>query len=69
MSARLAELGCSDREIMAITGHLDEREVSIYTRGAQKRISGGVGNGKARGRFLPPKTTVEKVGGIDEKTQ
>ncbi len=38
MSARLAELGCSDREIMAITGHAGEREVSRYTEGARRRI-------------------------------
>jgi integrase len=38
MGARLAELGCSDREIMAITGHQGEKEVSVYTKGAQRRI-------------------------------
>jgi integrase len=37
-AAKLAELGCSDREIMAITGHQSAKEVSIYTKGARRRI-------------------------------
>jgi predicted RNA-binding Zn-ribbon protein involved in translation (DUF1610 family) len=36
-SARLAELGASDREIMAITGHQTAKEVDRYTRGARQR--------------------------------
>jgi integrase len=40
-SARLAELGASDREIMAITGHQTAKEVDRYTRGArQKELAG-----------------------------
>lgn len=39
-SARLAELGASDREIMAITGHQTAKEIDRYTRGArQKRLA------------------------------
>ena len=36
-SARLAELGASDREIMAITGHQTAKEVDRYTKGARQR--------------------------------
>ncbi len=36
-SARLAELGASDREIMAITGHQTAKEVDRYTRGARQK--------------------------------
>jgi integrase len=39
-AARLAELGASDREIMAITGHQTAKEVDRYTKGArQKRLA------------------------------
>lgn len=36
-AARLAELGCSDREIMSITGHTTTKEIDRYTRGARQR--------------------------------
>jgi integrase len=35
-ATRLAELGCSEREIMAITGHKSVSEVSRYTRAAEQ---------------------------------
>lgn len=37
-SARLAELGCSDREIMAVTGHRTTKEVTRYTRSARQKV-------------------------------
>jgi integrase len=37
-AARLAELGCTDRQIMAITGHLTEKEVTRYTRSANQKV-------------------------------
>ncbi len=33
----LAELGCTDREIMAITGHTTSKEVDRYTRAAERK--------------------------------
>lgn len=33
----LAELGCTDAEIMAITGHTTRKEVDRYTKGARQR--------------------------------
>jgi integrase len=36
-SARLAERGASDREIMAITGHQTAKEVDRYTKGARQK--------------------------------
>ncbi|MFZ4534428.1 MAG: tyrosine-type recombinase/integrase, partial [Alsobacter sp.] len=39
-AAALAEAGCSEREIMAITGHRTPQMVSLYTRSAdQKRLA------------------------------
>jgi integrase len=37
-SARLAELGCSEREIMAITGHKTSKEVDRYTKAARQKV-------------------------------
>lgn len=37
-AARLAEAGCTDRQIMAITGHRTAKEVDRYTRAAQQKV-------------------------------
>lgn len=37
-ASRLAELGCTEQEIMAITGHTTSKEVARYTRAASRRI-------------------------------
>ena len=37
-AARLAELGCTEQEIMAITGHTTSKEVTRYTRAASQKI-------------------------------
>jgi integrase len=37
-AARLAELGCSEKEIAAITGHETLKEVARYTKGARRRV-------------------------------
>ena len=34
----LAEMGCTENEIMAVLGHADERTTSIYTRSASRRM-------------------------------
>ncbi|MEI4473328.1 tyrosine-type recombinase/integrase [Frigidibacter sp. MR17.24] len=36
-AARLAELGCTEQEIMAITGHATSKEVTRYTKAARQR--------------------------------
>ena len=36
-AARLAELGCTEQEIMAITGHRTSKEVMRYTRAASQK--------------------------------
>lgn len=36
-AARLAELGCTEQEIMAITGHATSKEVTRYTRAASQK--------------------------------
>ncbi|MEP1611902.1 MAG: tyrosine-type recombinase/integrase [Roseobacter sp.] len=35
-AARLAELGCTEQEIMSITGHRTSKEVTRYTRAASE---------------------------------
>ena len=37
-AARLAELSCTEQEIMAITGHRTSKEVTRYTRAASQKI-------------------------------
>jgi integrase len=37
-AARLAELGATEHEIMAVTGHRTSKEVTRYTRAAQQKI-------------------------------
>jgi hypothetical protein len=34
----LAELGCSEHEIMAITGHTTSKEVMRYTKAARQKV-------------------------------
>lgn len=36
-AARLAELGCTEQEIMAITGHRTSKEVTRHTRAASQK--------------------------------
>lgn len=40
-ATRLAELGCSEHEIMSITGHRTLKEVSRYTRAARQKVLAG----------------------------
>lgn len=35
-AAQLAELGCTEQEIMAITGHRTSKEIARYTRSADQ---------------------------------
>ena len=37
-ASRLAELGCTEREIMAITGHTTSREVDRYAKSARQKV-------------------------------
>lgn len=37
-AARLAELGASESEIMAVTGHTTSKEIVRYTRGARQKV-------------------------------
>lgn len=61
-AARLAEAGCSTREIMSITGHRSLSEVERYTRGAeQKRLAKS-----AMARIVKPGPKVVKPEAKDE---
>jgi integrase len=37
-ASRLAELGCTELQIMAVTGHRTSKEIVRYTRGARQKI-------------------------------
>ena len=68
-AARLAELGCTEQEIMAITGHRTSKEVTRYTRAASqktraesalRRMSGG----QTENKSVPLSAPVVKGGTI-----
>lgn len=48
-AARLAELGCTEHEIMAVTGHQTLKEVSRYTRAARQKVLAASGMAKLAG--------------------
>lgn len=56
-AARLAELGCTDHEIMAITGHQTLKEVARYTAAANRKKLAASGMAK----FAEGKTENESV--------
>lgn len=58
-ATRLAEAGCSEREIMSITGHLSSGSVSRYVRQAQQKTMAESAIIKL---FGPGKTTAAKRG-------
>jgi integrase len=45
-AARLAEIGCTEHEIMAVTGHKSLKEVSRYTRAARQKVLAASGMAK-----------------------
>lgn len=47
---RLAEAGCTSKEIAAITGHKSLREIERYTAGAEQRILAASAMGRLKGR-------------------
>jgi integrase len=56
-AARLAELGCSEFEIMAITGHQTSKEVTRYTKGASQKLRAA----SALARLTQPRGPVTSV--------
>lgn len=62
-AARLAELGCTEQEIMAITGHRTSKEVTRYTRAASQKT-----RAESALRRLSPEQTLDKsvplLGGV-----
>lgn len=56
-AARLAELGASENEIMAVTGHRTSKEVTRYTRAARQKILAG----RAMARVTADQTGNESV--------
>lgn len=57
-AARLAELGCSEQEIMAITGHRTSKEVTRYTRAASQKTRAEsalrrLSNGQTENKSVP----------------
>jgi integrase len=64
-AVRLAELGCSDHQIMAVTGHVTTQEMNRYTKGARQKVLA-----EAAMKMLSPRQNENKSvpleGGIGE---
>jgi len=70
-AARLAELGASEHEIMAITGHQTSKEVTRYTRAArQGRLADSamarITQDETQNKSVPPNESVRKSGTISK---
>jgi integrase len=68
-ATRLAEAGCTDREIMAITGHRSSRQVNCYTRNANQARLGDAAIAKVlaeenRNGSVPLSDALEQSGTI-----
>jgi integrase len=67
---RLAEAGCSARQIMAISGHTDIREVERYCREAEKKLLADAAMARLDERFdgttLP--NLMQELGNDDDKS-
>lgn len=66
-AARLAELGASEHEIMAITGHQTSKEVSRYTRAARQKVlaesaMARITRGETANKSVPLDLVVQKSG-------
>lgn len=66
-SARLAELGCSEQEIMAVTGHRTSKEVTRYTRAASQEVRAesalrALSEGQHANRSVPPAVSRRRSG-------
>jgi integrase len=68
-AARLAELGASENEIMAITGHQTSKEVTRYTRAARQRVLADsamarLARGDNANKSVPLEPLVQKSGTV-----
>jgi integrase len=66
-AARLAEIGCTEHEIMAVTGHKSLKEVSRYTRAARQKVLAASGMAKfaedeSRNQSVPLSRNNQKSG-------
>jgi integrase len=64
---RLAEAGCSTKEIAAVTGHRSLAEVERYTKGADQRLLNQAANSRLKSRERPTQTESLEVS--EEKIQ
>ncbi|MFL5032533.1 MAG: tyrosine-type recombinase/integrase [Xanthobacteraceae bacterium] len=60
---RLAEAGCTEHEIVAITGHASLREITRYTKAADQRRLAAAAMEKVKAGT----SSVKPVAGFDEK--
>lgn len=70
-AARLAELGASENEIMAVTGHQTSKEVTRYTRAARQKILADsamarVSEDETANKSVPLDESVQKSGTISK---
>ena len=73
-AARLAELGCTEQEIMAITGHRTSKEVTRYTRAASQKTRAEsalrrMSDGQNKNKSVPLSTPVAEGGTISDAKQ
>ena len=66
-AARLAELGATEHEIMAVTGHRTSKEVVRYTRAANQKLLAGralarLTTGESENKSVPPEPVVRESG-------
>jgi integrase len=60
LGRRLAEAGCTEREIMAVLGHSDPKQVRTYTGSASVELLAESALGKMA-NISPPETTVVRL--------
>jgi integrase len=70
-ASRLAELGATEHEIMAITGHQTSKEVSRYTRAARQRVlaesaMARMSSGETTNESVPLNESVQESGTISK---
>jgi integrase len=66
-ATRLAELGASEHEIMAVTGHRTSKEVTRYTRAARQKLLAGRAMARLTAdqmanKSVPPEGTIANGG-------
>lgn len=68
-AARLAELGCTEQEIMSITGHRTSKEIARYTRAANQKTRAESALRRLSGEQTPDKSVPLSAGVVSGGTK